>query len=225
MNVSEITDERLNNLATNNAIVPAMLVEVAALAKAEQERRRAAKEEKVEPVVRYWTHKYHNYLDIVAKTVDDKMVECYHKTGGEMVVEDVMIAGCWQAIPQAEYESAKPKPASVVSPCLDCGTTHEGSCTNTSEAKNKPETRSCENCGNGPIHSVACCARACNVRHADNRYYFNNWIPKPKPVVGDGAIAKLERLGDVGRFFLKINELVDKHNEIIDAVNRMREGK
>ena len=47
MNVSEISDERLNNLATCNAIVPAMLVEVAVLAKAEQEHRRAAKVEKV----------------------------------------------------------------------------------------------------------------------------------------------------------------------------------
>jgi hypothetical protein len=39
--------------------------------------------------------------------------------------------------------------------------------------------KSCDNCGNGPIHSEKCCARLCHPFDTGSAVYLANWTPKP----------------------------------------------
>lgn len=214
MNVSEITDDELNSLLhMGHSVV------IEALARAELSRR-AAK-------VEYW---YHG--DQYVKTENRVIVE---NSNGRDIGENI-ISDCWTPITQQAYESAKPKPASVAEKrCENCrfdmiddfNCTANAPCVRHSlwEPKDKPETRSCENCGNGPYAGDKCIEVEYCSNVPDSLCYHSKWIPKPKPAVGEGAIA-IEPWVNPNEYSNNLDVCVKQLQRRVEAVeNRLREGK
>jgi hypothetical protein len=121
----------------------------------------------------------------------------------------------------AEYEAAKsPAPVAVageaihglpavptVCVCLDCGKAHEGSCVNTSEAKEKPVLCAC-NGGYNPN---------CNVHHENGTR-----TPKPTP---PAKPEQSEPWNTTLSHFLQLDQIRRKHDALEAVVREIRKER
>lgn len=146
----------------------------------EQDNAKPAAPTEKKPVVKWWRG-VSPWQSVVCKTVDGIIAES--SFGG--VVGEKQERCSWHEILESEYLAATGKKQEAEKPAA--------------------ETRSCENCGNGPVASDKCREKPCRYGEIwqGHSFYFANWTPKqPAPVTPAPTPApapKPIKVGDVIR--------------------------